>query len=225
MRGERGPGNGCPTVMKVDQGRLDIRCATMNMLIGWAYRHPPERIKGPDWMMSGAPRFDVAAMIPTGIAANQAPEMLQAMLADRFQLRLHRASVTGPIYALTISKTGLKLKEAAPGASDEVRQPEKGDPLRPHWESDSITLEKLAGLLDEAAPTPVPIIDVSGRKNRYQLSLEVSLHDLGGPDEMEASVLRAFNDGLRKLGLQLERRKGAVPTLIVDRVEKTPAEN
>src|SRR5215471_10597358 len=73
MRGERGPGNGCPTVMKVDQGRLDIRCATMNMLIGWAYRHPPERIKGPDWMMSGAPRFDVAAMIPTGIAANQAP--------------------------------------------------------------------------------------------------------------------------------------------------------
>jgi uncharacterized protein (TIGR03435 family) len=42
---------------------------------------------------------------------------------------------------------------------------------------------------------------------------------------MEDAVLRRFNDGLRKLGLQLERRKGPLETLIVDRVEKMPTGN
>jgi uncharacterized protein (TIGR03435 family) len=57
------------------------------------------------------------------------------------------------------------------------------------------------------------------------MTLEVEFNDLGNPAEMEARVVRAFNDGLRKLGLQLERRRGEVPTLIVDHVEKTPTEN
>jgi uncharacterized protein (TIGR03435 family) len=42
---------------------------------------------------------------------------------------------------------------------------------------------------------------------------------------MEEAILRGFNDGLMKLGLRLERRKGPVETLIVDRVEQTPTEN
>jgi uncharacterized protein (TIGR03435 family) len=226
MRGERGTGGGCPTSMKVDAGRVDIRCATMNMLIGWAYRHSAERIQGPDWMMAlGGPRFDIAATIPAGAPADQVPEMMQAMLADRFRLALHRGTITGPIYALVVSRSGLQMKEAAPGASEEMREIAEPDPLRPRWEADSITFEKLTELLDEAAPTHVPIVDLTGLKGRYRLSLEVSLHDLGTPDEMEGSVLRAFNDGLRKLGLQLEKRQGAVATLMVDRLEKAPTEN
>jgi uncharacterized protein (TIGR03435 family) len=42
---------------------------------------------------------------------------------------------------------------------------------------------------------------------------------------MEQTVVRGFNEGLRKLGLKLERRKGTVEALIVDHVEKTPSEN
>jgi uncharacterized protein (TIGR03435 family) len=54
----------------------------------------------------------------------------------------------------------------------------------------------------------------------------------GDPTEIEKArierdevVLRAFNDGLRKLRLELERRKGPVETLVVDHVEKTPSGN
>jgi uncharacterized protein (TIGR03435 family) len=43
--------------------------------------------------------------------------------------------------------------------------------------------------------------------------------------ERDDAVLRGFNDGLRKLGLQLERRKRPVETLFVDHVKKTPTEN
>lgn len=42
---------------------------------------------------------------------------------------------------------------------------------------------------------------------------------------MQDALVSAFNAGLQKLGLQLERRKAAVETLVVDRVEKTPTGN
>ena len=39
------------------------------------------------------------------------------------------------------------------------------------------------------------------------------------------SVNLLMNRGLKKLGLQLERRKAPVEMLIIDNVEKTPIEN
>jgi len=123
-----------------------------------------------------------------------------------------------------------------------VRQ--TGDPYRiQRWEASSISLEGLADLLDTVAPLSSPVLDMTGLKGRYQLVLEVSLNDLsrarpaipgasGDPTamenartDMEATVLKGFNDGLRKLGLHLKRRKGPLETLVVDHVEKTPTEN
>jgi uncharacterized protein (TIGR03435 family) len=43
--------------------------------------------------------------------------------------------------------------------------------------------------------------------------------------EREQSFVRAFNDGLRKLGLQLVRRREPLDTVVVDHVEKMPIEN
>src|SRR5262245_25589641 len=58
---ERGIGGGCPTEMKVNRARVDFKCVTLAMLIGYAFRLPPVRITGPDWMMDVGPRFDIAA--------------------------------------------------------------------------------------------------------------------------------------------------------------------
>jgi uncharacterized protein (TIGR03435 family) len=76
----------------------------------------------------------------------------------------------------------------------------------------------------------LPVIDMTGIGGRYNLTLEVSLKDLAGAGpgnagDMEEIVLSAFNSGLLKLGLRLERRKGPLETVVVDRVEKTPTEN
>ena len=38
--------------------------------------------------------------------------MLQALLETRFHLKLHRETREGPVYALTVAKSGLKLKPA-----------------------------------------------------------------------------------------------------------------
>jgi uncharacterized protein (TIGR03435 family) len=107
-----------------------------------------------------------------------------------------------------------------------------GDRLQ-RWEAPSITFEGLADLLDRVTPFfSSPVIDMTRLKGRYRLVLEVFLNDTltgAGGDrtalEMEDAVLKAFNDGLRKLGLHLERRKGPVESVVVDHVEKTPVEN
>jgi len=77
------------------------------MLIGYAWRMSPDRIKGPDSMMGvGAPRFDIEATIPQGSSLDQVPEMLQALLADRFKLIIHHGTTTGANYALMVAKGG-----------------------------------------------------------------------------------------------------------------------
>jgi uncharacterized protein (TIGR03435 family) len=101
------------------------------------------------------------------------------------------------------------------------------------WHAPSISFAGLADLLDQVAPLSLPVIDMTGWKGRYEMVLEVSLNELPGTQpamknarvDLEAAVLKAFNDGLRKLGLQLERREGPVETFVVDHVERAPAGN
>jgi uncharacterized protein (TIGR03435 family) len=235
----------------------------------------------------GSPKFDIAAKLPQGASENQVPEMVQALLADRFKLALHRGATEQAIYALVVAKGGLKMKDAAPqagapvpvaaadpdaprstttlfgdvetrttpnadgsGESTTISNPKmgtvrwtEGPNLIWRWEAPGTTFEGLAELLDRVLPLPSPVIDMTGLKGRYQVALEVSLNEaIGARPAMPSAggdasaignaqmdrdqvVLRAFNDGLRKLGLQLEPRKGSLETLVVDHLEKTPTAN
>lgn len=112
----------------------------------------------------------------------------------------------------------------------EVRQTEQPDG-RQRWEAENITLAGIADLIDKVAPLPLPVVDRTGIQGRYRMILEVAafandpLVKENPRMELEASVLRAFNNGLRRLGLQLERSKAPVDTLVVDRAEILPAAN
>ena len=81
-------------------------------------------ISGPDWIASQ--RFDISATIPKGVPTSQIPEMFQSLLADRFQLKTHRAKKEFPVYALLIGKGPLKLKEVPPDANDDSSEPKDG---------------------------------------------------------------------------------------------------
>src|SRR5215469_11485042 len=69
--------------MKIEPGRVVIHSWSFSDLIGAAYQVRTDQIDGPDWMNSL--RFDVQAKMPAGATASQVPEMLQALLATRFQ--------------------------------------------------------------------------------------------------------------------------------------------
>jgi uncharacterized protein (TIGR03435 family) len=98
--------------MKIDGSRVDIRYISLGALIRMAYRVRTDQLSGPDWM--NAERWDILAKLPEGASTSQVPEMLQALLAERFKLTLHRESVERGVYALVVGKNGPKLKEAAP---------------------------------------------------------------------------------------------------------------
>ena len=76
---------------------------------------------GPAWgyvagMLSENTLYQVIAKAPDGTtpSRDQLRLMLQALLADRFQLKIHHVSKDLPAYNLVLDKGGPKLKETAP---------------------------------------------------------------------------------------------------------------
>jgi uncharacterized protein (TIGR03435 family) len=82
-----------------------------------AYRFMATLISGPDW--TATERYDITATLPDGSTKAQVPEMLQALLADRFQVKLHKDKKELPIYALVLAKGQPKLKELPPDPNED----------------------------------------------------------------------------------------------------------
>jgi uncharacterized protein (TIGR03435 family) len=81
-------------------------------LIASAYKVKNFQVAGPEWIKTE--RFDIMAKLPEGANKDQVPEMLQALLADRFKLTIHRDTKDHAIYALIVAKGGPKLKDSPP---------------------------------------------------------------------------------------------------------------
>jgi uncharacterized protein (TIGR03435 family) len=114
-----------------------------------------------------------------------------------------------------------------------VRRIESGSPKYINrFEAPGITFGGLADLLTIAGVVdPEPVIDLTGEEGRFQVVLEMSMAGLeavlssGSRDDIPSASLKAAQDGLKKLGLQLEHRKVPIEMLVVDRLEKAPTEN
>jgi uncharacterized protein (TIGR03435 family) len=104
--------------LSVIGSRVSIRYISLFNLILTAWRIKPNQLSAPDWMKSQ--RFDITATIPQGALKNQVPEMLQALLWERFRLAIHRDRKEQPVYALVVGKNGLKLQKAAAKAGASV---------------------------------------------------------------------------------------------------------
>jgi len=108
--------------MKTDAARADIGFMSLSDLIGIAYKVKDYQISGPDWINGLSNRFDILAKMPEGATKDQVPEMLQALLVERFKLAIHHDTKERSVYALVVGKGGSKMKEApadpAPAAAD-----------------------------------------------------------------------------------------------------------
>ena len=96
--------------MQTDGGMLRYTNVAIREMIRVAYKVKDFQIEGPDWM--GTTRFDINAKFPAGATEDNVPEMLQALLAERFKLTLHKDSQERPVYAMVVGKNGPKLKAA-----------------------------------------------------------------------------------------------------------------
>ncbi|MDP9169684.1 MAG: TIGR03435 family protein [Acidobacteriota bacterium] len=98
--------------MKIDAAKVDIGFMSISDLIVKAYDIKGYQVGGPDYITTE--RFDIVAKMPAGATKEQVPDMLKALLADRFKLTIHKETRTNPVYALIVMKGGPKLREAVP---------------------------------------------------------------------------------------------------------------
>jgi uncharacterized protein (TIGR03435 family) len=96
----------------VDGARVDIGGMPLTTLIQEAYRVKPFQVAAPDW--AGESRWDILAKLPDGSTQAQVPEMMQALLADRFKLTIHHEKREQPVYELVVGKSGAKLTPSDP---------------------------------------------------------------------------------------------------------------
>ena len=68
---------------------------------------------GPDWIKSKELRYNIVAKMAPGTTHDQALQMMQALLAERFKLALHHEQRVLKYYALVVAKGGSKMPEAS----------------------------------------------------------------------------------------------------------------
>lgn len=215
LNGCGGPGTGSPE-------RITFTVASLKHLIRTAYNvRSQHQIEAPDWMDSAI--FDVVANVPSGATRDQANLMLQNLLADRFQVKLHRSTRTLPIYALVVAKGGPKLKVAANDPNAPKARGTIWSRGRKRFEFDRWTMANFTGTLESDAGRPV--VDMTGLEGTYDIRLEFaesSADPLFGPPDPQAPEL--FTALTEQLGLRLESRTGPVEVLVVDSALRQPAD-
>jgi uncharacterized protein (TIGR03435 family) len=238
------------TVRAVSPGRVHV-CADLNEILRNAYiqypedpAHFPRAIEGgPAWMDSD--RYDINAKAED--AADQATlmgPMLRALLAERFQLKVHRETREIPVYDLTVAKGGPKLAQGNCTVVDWTKHPPlpapgekpfcgtseiQGKPTYAQWDLRGAEISQFTGALGGLV-LDRPVIDKTGLTGMFDFHLEfgydtpglkmrhppVPEGDPGGAPSLFAAV--------QKLGLKLEPAKGSSDYLVVDSVAR-PAEN
>src|SRR5215813_7024088 len=112
----------------VDRARAQYTFMSVKDLIATAYNLKAFQITGPDWINDMSQRFDIVGKMPDGSTVDQAPQMLQALLAERFKLAVHRENKEHSVMALVVGKGGPKLKESSP---DPALDFDENTPLKP----------------------------------------------------------------------------------------------
>ena len=90
-------------------GWFNYSRATLKALLTRAFTLRDEQIVGPAWI--GTDSFDIAAKVPADATKEQVNQMIQRLLAERFDLGYHMETRVLPVYEMVVAKGGLKMKE------------------------------------------------------------------------------------------------------------------
>jgi uncharacterized protein (TIGR03435 family) len=199
-------------------GQLTITNRSLKELIAMAYSVQDFQLAGPEWL--GSVKFDIVAKIPAGARRDQNPAMMQALLAERFHLAVHRESKEMPAYALVVGKSGPKLQQVEPGGTN---MNNNGNNNSRQITAERVSMAALAETL--ARIVEHPVVDRTALQGVYKLKLEYAPDNAksDGPDGAAGpSIYTALQE---QLGLKLQTQKLPVEIVVVDRVERVPTEN
>jgi uncharacterized protein (TIGR03435 family) len=197
-------------------GRFTIRGQSVSSLLMFAYSINKHQIEDlPDWASNAT--FDIDGITdPLGEPnLRQMQEMIQKLLADRFQLKLHRETRELPVYALQLEKSGPKLASAAdPNAQPDQESSSHGTEIT-HVYTSCAMADFILGMqffLDR------PIVDQTGLTGRYDLKLRYTYNESSTDDPNAPPGL--FTAIKEQLGLRLKASKAPIYVLVIDRIDQ-----
>jgi uncharacterized protein (TIGR03435 family) len=251
IKPSKGPGPWAKIGMWAAPDGFSAWFITLQQIVSVAYGVERFQISGgPSWLPSE--RFDIEAKMDAATAdalgklsqdqrvlAQQ--QMLQALLADRFQLTVHRETKEGTIYTLVIAKGGPKLQEANPGdtypnggthpdATHAGAGSMQGSVLSGEVTAQAVPIAKLAHDLTQMLGHPVS--DKTELKGVYDFKLQFTPDDRLQPPSglapnerlpvppADSNASSLFDALQEQLGLKLELGKGPVEVIAIDHVER-----
>lgn len=182
--------------------------------------HTPEQIVGlPAW--AGSEAFAIEAKMDGDTVAalaklqpqeqwQQRQKMLQALLADRFALKVHRTTKELPIYVLTVVDAG-KLKKS-------VSETGGSSTYSGKFTARGISIDSLAMNLSNTVGRTV--VNQTGLAGTYDFTLEWAPEGADASDP-RPSIFTALEE---QMGLKLKPSKGPVDAIVVDAI-KRPSQN
>jgi len=208
-------------------GRVEARNASLMAILVQAYDVTELRIAGaPEWVSDAkTARFDIEAAAPAG--NTETPRlrlMLQALLAERFQLQVHRETRSVPVYALLPDKNGPHLKPVAD--VDKVRGTPAFDSnmYGGHVDGTDARMPDFVRVLERWLDRPV--LDKTGFADAFSVTLSWApgpentrnaLPFAPNPDDPQPSIFTAVQD---QLGLRLNAERDPLEVIVIDRVER-----
>ena len=235
-----------PIRMKVERSRIHYQNASLRDCIQVAYAVKDFQISGPSWLSN---RFNIEARYPAGATEDDVPEMLQALLKERFKLEVHPAMKDHAVYALVVSRNGPKITPTELHPTDlpdsATRRPGTpvygdllmmGSPAGMRLKGPAVSLSTLVETL--SVFTDEPVVDQTALPGRYDIDLvflpeeRLRMHGtpgggagLGRGAEAQVEPPPTLFEAVQQYGLKLEARKAPMKVLVVDHLEKSPTEN
>lgn len=187
---------------------------------------PPRQVTGgPEWMDNELWDMQAKADRP-GYTREQMLDMLSSLLEDEFKLKMRKEPKEGPVYALTVDKSGLKMKVNESPEDYEI--PVQGGPGGTVGKR--VAMDRLCFTLGTfLQDNERPVIDRTGLTGYYDFTLSFMPEKWSGfdRDKLPPELLgrpSLFEAVKSQLGLKLEATKGPVDYYVIEHIEK-PAGN
>jgi uncharacterized protein (TIGR03435 family) len=222
-----------PMRIELSASNFNAVDATLKDLISFAFDVRSEaQIEGlPSWARSE--HFDVHAKasdqeirlfqtLPILEQTKQIREMMQALVSERFDMKMTFKSKTMPSYALVIAKGGSKMRQSPPSFSSTspgamrlpgAHMPSFGMTGHDQYTATSWDMHSLAEVLSRFQELDHRVVvDETGLKGQYDFVLN-GVSALYSPDNSTTSIFTALRE---QLGLKLEPREFSVEVLVVE---------
>jgi uncharacterized protein (TIGR03435 family) len=148
---------------------------------------------------------------------NQVRPMLQSLLADRFQLKVHPETKELPVYHLRQVKKSNLLKPAGPDETFGWKLSKTQDGLL----RSTATRESIGDFVQlVGVSADRPVIDQTGITGDIDYDILIAPPEGQGPEEVNRAIIYAVID---QLGLKLEPAKDSIAILVVDKADKPSA--